>query len=135
MAQKSLAYTLKTILDDLPFSAGPEYQITLNPKYRSSLEEAVKLYNHSREDALSKVYDYNKVNQERSVEVEADFEEIAASCGVFSYALQDFAVEMKSYLHVLDGLKLEIEERPKGRTWDWLKVWRRKRKAETDFGM
>ncbi|KAI4170982.1 MAG: hypothetical protein LQ348_007010 [Seirophora lacunosa] len=118
---KSLAYTLKTILDDLPFSAGPEYQITLNPKYRSSLEEAVKLYNHSREDALSKVYDYNKVNQERSVEVEADFEEIAASCGVFSYALQDFAVEMKSYLHVLDGLKLEIEERPKGRTWDWLK--------------
>ncbi|KAI4114196.1 MAG: hypothetical protein LQ345_004986 [Seirophora villosa] len=130
---KSLAYTLKTTLDDLPFSAGPEYEITLNPKYRSSLEEAVKLYNHSREDALSKVYDYNKVNQERSVEVEADFEEIAASCGVFSYALQDFAVEMKSYLYVLDGLKLEIEERPKGRTWDWLKVWRRKRKAETDF--
>ncbi|KAL8654323.1 MAG: hypothetical protein Q9210_001560 [Variospora velana] len=132
---KSLAFTLREILDDLPFGAGPEYHVTLNPKYRSSLEEAVKLYNRSREDALSRVYHYNKVNEERSVDVEADFEEVAASCGVFSYALQDFAVEMKNYLNILDDLKLEREERPRGRTWDWLKVWRRSqaRKPQMDY--
>ncbi|KAL9016712.1 MAG: hypothetical protein Q9185_005949 [Variospora sp. 1 TL-2023] len=121
--------------DDLPFGAGPEYRVTLNPKYRLSLEEALKLYNRSREDALSRVYRYNKINEERSVDVEAHLEEIAASCGVFSYALQDFAVEMKYYLNILDDLKLESEERPKGRTWDWLKVWRRSqaRKPQMDY--
>ncbi|KAL8975334.1 MAG: hypothetical protein Q9197_000459 [Variospora fuerteventurae] len=121
--------------DDLPFGEGPEYRVTLNPKYRLSLEEALKLYNRSREDALSRVYRYNKINEERSVDVEAHFEEIAASCGVFSYALQDFAVEMKYYLDILDDLKLESEERPKGRTWDWLKVWRRSqaRKPPMDY--
>ncbi|KAL8981937.1 MAG: hypothetical protein Q9177_005427, partial [Variospora cf. flavescens] len=132
---KSLAFTLREILDDLPFGAGPEYHVTLNPKYRLSLEEALKLYNRSREDALSRVYRYTKINEERSVDVEAHFEEIAASCGVFSYALQDFAVEMKYYLNILDDLKLESEERPKGRTWDWLKVWRRSqaRKPPMDY--
>lgn len=137
MVQKSLAFTLREILDDLPFGEGPEYRVTLNPKYRLSLEEALKLYNRSREDALSRVYRYNKINEERSVDVEAHFEEIAASCGVFSYALQDFAVDMKYYLDILDDLKLEGEERPRGRTWDWLKVWRRTqaRKPPLDYGM
>ncbi|KAL9036143.1 MAG: hypothetical protein Q9180_004469 [Flavoplaca navasiana] len=32
---------------------------------------------------------------------------------------------MTMYLDVLDELKLEIEERPNGRTWNWLRFWRR----------
>ncbi|KAI4172160.1 MAG: hypothetical protein LQ343_003720 [Gyalolechia ehrenbergii] len=122
---KSLAFTLREMLDDLPFGPGPEYEVTVNARYTSSLEDAVELYSKSREDALSKIYGAEGINKQRSVEVEADFEEIAASCGVFSYALQDFANEMKTYLDILDKLKLEIEERPDGRTWDWLKFWRR----------
>ena len=58
------------------------------------------------------------------MEVEADFEEVAASCGYFSFSLLDFAHEMKVYLEILDDLKLEVEERPSGRTWNWLKFWR-----------
>ncbi|KAL8882615.1 MAG: hypothetical protein Q9198_000418 [Flavoplaca austrocitrina] len=81
--------------------------------------------------ALSKIYDTNKVDKEWSLDVEADYEEVAASCGVFSYALQDFANDMIMYLDVLDELKLEIEERPNGRTWNWLRFWRRKQ----DSGM
>lgn len=91
----------------------------------------MKLYNQSRQVALSKIYDTNKINKERSLDVEADFEDVAASCGVFSYALQDFANEMIMYLDVLDELKLEIEERPNGRTWNWLRFWRRRQ----DSGM
>ena len=85
----------------------------------------MRLYNQSRQVALSKIYDTNKVDKNWSLDVEADFEEVAASCGVFSYALQDFANEMTMYLDVLDELKLEIEERPNGRTWNWLRFWRR----------
>ncbi|KAL8772165.1 MAG: hypothetical protein Q9209_002600 [Squamulea sp. 1 TL-2023] len=124
---KSLAYTLREILDDLRFESSSSHQVTIDSHYKSSLEAAVELYSHSRRDALSKIYDTNKVNRNLSVGVEADFEEIAASCGVFSYALQDFANEMINYLDILDDLKLEIEERPNGRTWCWLKIWRRKR--------
>ena len=87
----------------------------------------MELYSHARENAISKIYNAEEVNKQRSVDVEADFEEIAASCGVFSYALQDFANEMKTYLGVLDDLKLQIEERPEGRTWAWLKFWQRYR--------
>ncbi|KAL8938613.1 MAG: hypothetical protein Q9216_003806 [Gyalolechia sp. 2 TL-2023] len=124
---KSLAFTLREILDDLPFGPGPEYEVTVNARYTSSLEDAIELYSQSREDAICKIYDAERINKQRSIEVEADFEEIAASCGVFSYALQDFAREMKIYLDVLDSLKLEIEERPDGRTWSWLKFWRQSR--------
>lgn len=120
----------------MPFSPGPRYQITVDAHYKSSLEDAVKLYSQSRQDALSKIYDHNEVNKQRSVDVEADFEEVAASCGVFSYALQDFANDMIAYLDILDDLRLEIEERPKGRTWAWLKVWQRNRRSteRTDSG-
>ncbi|KAL8701047.1 MAG: hypothetical protein Q9224_000685 [Gallowayella concinna] len=124
---KSLAYTLREILADLRFGPKSDHVVMIDSHYRSSLEAAIRLYSQSRQDALSKLYDTNEVNKEWSKDVEADFEEIAASCGVFSYALQDFANEMIIYLDILDELKLEIEERPRGRTWNWLKVWRRHR--------
>ena len=57
------------------------------------------------------------------MELEADFEEVAASCGYFSFSLLDFANETSVYLDLLDDLKLEVEERPYGRTWNWLKLW------------
>lgn len=58
------------------------------------------------------------------MEMVADFEEVAASCGYFSFSLQDLASEMKVYLSLLEDLKYEVEERPGGRTWSWLKFWR-----------
>ncbi|KAL8710815.1 MAG: hypothetical protein Q9220_004618 [cf. Caloplaca sp. 1 TL-2023] len=122
---KSLVYTISEILDDLPFSSGPEYQVTVNTRYKSSLKAAVELYSQSRQSGLVKIYNTSHVNKEWSLDVEADFEEIAASCGAFSYALQDFAGEMITYLDILDDLKLEIEERPNGKTWNWLKFWRK----------
>ncbi|KAL8723515.1 MAG: hypothetical protein Q9181_007274, partial [Wetmoreana brouardii] len=134
-SMKSLAYTLKQILDDVPFGPGPQYRVTVDTQYLSSLQDAVKLYSQSRQDALSKIYDHKQVNKRRSVAVEADFEEIAASCGVFSYALQDFANDTITYLDILEDLRFEIEERLKGRrTWDWLKVWRKSRRSETRSG-
>ena len=57
------------------------------------------------------------------MEVQADFEEVAASCGYFSFSLQDFANEMKAFLTILEDLKMETEHRPRGRTWAWLTPW------------
>ncbi len=121
-SQKSLAVTLKKILDELPYRANGD--IAVNAHFRTSLEDAVDLYTSSREEALGLLYRNKELTKADSSELEADYEEVAASCGYFSFSLLDFATEMKAYLELLDDLKLEVEERPDGRTWTWLKFWR-----------
>ena len=64
------------------------------------------------------------MNAARPMEMEADFEEVAASCGHFSFSLQDFAEEMRIYLDILDDLKLANEDLTRQRSWTWLKFWR-----------
>ena len=110
------------ILDELPFDS--QGRFTSNYHFTHSLDEAIRLYNTSRYEALDALYKTKELTQSSSMEMQADFEEVAASCGYFSFSLQDFANEMKAYLEILDDLKLEVEERPDGRSWTWLKFWR-----------
>ena len=84
---------------------------------------------------MSALYKTKELNTERPMETVADFEEVAASCGYFSFSLQDFANEMKVYLGLLEDLKDEIEHRPQGHTWKWLRFWRLfRRKSNGDAG-
>ena len=121
---------MRKLLDELPY--GPDGSIAVNAHFRISLDDAIELYTSSREEALSQLYKTKELTQPRPVELEADFEEVAASCGYFSFSLLDFANEMRAYLEILDDLKLEIEERPDGKTWDWLKVWHRIRGSKPE---
>ena len=130
--KKSLAVTLKQLLDELPYSSESDYRIAYNPHFSTSLSEAVAIYTKARGEALSLLYKNKELNTERPMEMVADFEEVAASCGYFSFSLQDFANEMKVYLGLLEDLKHEVEHRPCGRTWNWLKFWRFFRKAQKD---
>ncbi|RAL65876.1 hypothetical protein DID88_005539 [Monilinia fructigena] len=123
-SMKSLAYTLSQILDELPFAEGPDYRITINEHFRSSLAEALKLYSNARAQALKELYKSKELDKTRPESIEADFEEVAASCGHFSFNLQDFAAEMQNYLAILEELKEEVE-RPKHRSWKWLMFWRK----------
>lgn len=59
----------------------------------------------------------------QTLEVEADLEEVSASCGHFSFSLLEFGEELKVLLSILDELHLEVEERPNGKSWSWLKFW------------
>lgn len=114
--------TLRKLLDELPYA--PDGSIAVDSHFRTSLDNAIDLYKNSREEALSELYKTKELTKARPVEMEAAYEEVAASCGYFSFSLLDFANEMRVYLEILDDLKLEIEERPDGKTWNWLKVWR-----------
>ena len=124
-SMKSLAFTLREILEELPYGPAPDFKIAVNTNFRSSLTEAIQLFSKSRKEALELLYKNKELNAQRPVEIEADFEEVAASCGHFSFSLQDFAEEMRRYLDILDDLKLEVDERPDGRSWRWLKFWQR----------
>ena len=112
---------MRKLLDELPYA--PDGSVAVNAHFRTSLNDAIELYTSSREEALSQLYKTKDLTQSRPLEMQADIEEVAASCGYFSFSLLDFANEMRTYLEILDDLKLEMEERPDGKTWNWLKVW------------
>ncbi|KAF2012023.1 hypothetical protein BU24DRAFT_425842 [Aaosphaeria arxii CBS 175.79] len=121
---KSLAYTLREVLEELPFGPGPEYLIAINEHFRYSLVDANALFASARSEALAAVYKNKLSNKMGSVEVVADFEEVAASCGYFSSSLQDFAEDMVTFLDVLEELKENAHSFPKKRSWNWLRFWR-----------
>ncbi|KAL2023134.1 hypothetical protein VTK56DRAFT_3740 [Thermocarpiscus australiensis] len=121
-SMKSLAYTLSEILRDPPFGAAPEYEITINDHYRQSLTDALTLFNTARAHALQELYKTLELDRTRTESVQADFEEVAAACGHFSFSLQTFGEEMQKYLDVLDDLKFASQHRT--RSWYWLEWWR-----------
>jgi hypothetical protein len=123
-SMKSLTYTLKQILDELPCDPAPKYEIRVNANFSSSLTEAVNLYGCARKEALSMLYRSKDLAASRPEAIEADFEEVAAACGYFSISLLDFAEGVKDYLVLLEDLH---DTATMSRSWEWLKVWRRNR--------
>jgi Fusaric acid resistance protein-like/Aromatic acid exporter family member 2 len=132
-SMKSLAFTLKEILDERPFDRGSKHEVVVNSKLSSSLLRAIDLYTEARQEALKAVYDQKDLHRNRPIELEADWEEVAASCGHFSFSLLEVAEQVKEYLSILDELQLEVEERPAGRTWSWLKFWKAKTSSKSDI--
>ncbi|RMZ73633.1 Lactobacillus histidine kinase [Pyrenophora seminiperda CCB06] len=125
---KSLAYTLREVLSELPFGPGPEYNMAINEHFRHSLVDAKALFANARRDALSAVYKNKIPTRTSSAAVAADFEEVAASCGYFSSSLLDFAEDMVTFLDILEELKTNVNRHPRRRTYSWLKFWQRGRK-------
>jgi gas vesicle protein len=121
---KSLAYTVREVLDELPIGLGPDEALAINSHFRSSLVEATELFVTARREALALLYRNKIPSQTGSPAVAADFEEVAASCGYFGSALEDFAEDMVVFLGILEELK-EITNHHSKRTWGWLKFWRR----------
>jgi len=80
------------------------------------------LYNDARAEALKELYKSKELDRTRSPSIEADFEEVAASCGQFSFSLYDFGSEMQNLLSILEELK-EQTEYTKNRSWKWLRFW------------
>ncbi|KAH8900995.1 hypothetical protein GQ53DRAFT_834974 [Thozetella sp. PMI_491] len=122
-SMKSLAYTLSEVLRDPTFGSAPDYQITINDHFRPSLTDALGLFNAARRDALQELYRTIELGRTRPDKIQADFEEVAAACGHFSFSLQTFGEEMQKYLDVLDDLKHSSEHDT--RSWHWLRWWRR----------
>jgi hypothetical protein len=67
-----------------------------------------KLYSSARADALKELYRSKELDRERPESIEADFEEVAASCGHFSFSLLTLAEETARFLSILSDLNLGI---------------------------
>ncbi|KAF2819839.1 hypothetical protein CC86DRAFT_362211 [Ophiobolus disseminans] len=125
---KSLAYTLREVLSELPFGPGPEYHMAINEHFRHSLVDAKALFTNARREALSIVYKQRMPTKTGSAAVAADYEEVAASCGYFSSSLEDFAEDMVAFLDILEELKADVNQYPRRRTWTWVRFWHQGRK-------
>lgn len=122
---KSLAFTLKQILDELPFGhSDDETNIAINANFHTSLLQAIELFRSARREALDLLSKDKEIFKSHSLEGLADLEEIAASCGHFSFALVDFAEDLVTYLDILEDLKRELEKDSTSRSWQWLRFWR-----------
>lgn len=131
-SMRSLAYTMKEILDELPFNPDDCYRVSVNPRFELALERALDMYKKARADALKLVYSQKEMDKTRPPEVEADWEEAAACCGHFSFSLLEVAQQIKEFLHCLDELQVELEESPSPRSWSWLKYWQKRQKEPVE---
>ncbi|KAI0142263.1 ribosomal protein L19 [Xylariaceae sp. FL1272] len=119
-SMKSLVHTMAEMLKEPPFGAG-DSSLRLNDHFQHSLGDAVSLFNQARGKALEELYKTIETSRSNSESIQADFEEVAAACGHFSFSLLSFADEMKKYLDALEDLKYISDQ--KKRTWSWLKFW------------
>ncbi|KYK60691.1 60S ribosomal protein L19 [Drechmeria coniospora] len=120
-SMKSLVYTLSETIRESPFDKARSSKVVVNDRLRESLQDALRLYNNARRDALYELYKSIELGRSRSEKIQADIEEVAAACGHFSFTLMAVADEMDLYLDVLQDMKQTTEMH--GRSWRWLRFW------------
>lgn len=126
---------MKEIFNEIPFGPAPHYKVSVNNRLRTSLDRALDLYRESRQKTLKSLYQQTEALKLKTHEAEADLEEVSASCGHFSFSLLEFGEQLHELLAILDELQLETEERPGGRTWNWMKFWQAKRPETNASGV
>ncbi|CEJ93604.1 Putative 60s ribosomal protein l19 [[Torrubiella] hemipterigena] len=120
---ESLAESLVKVLSEPPFGEAPSYTVTVNNELRWQLTNRLSSFNLARADALEQLYQLMEQNKEISRSAQAEFEEIAAACGHFSFSLQSLGEEMQKYLDVIEDLR-DVTHL-KQRSWYWLMWWRK----------
>jgi hypothetical protein len=119
---KSLVHTMAEILNEPPYK-GPGAPVVLPEQFKDSLADAISLFNEARGKSLEELYKAIEFNKARPEYVQADFEEVAAACGHFSFSLLHFGDEMQRYLDAVDDLRYVTEQDK--RTWSWMLFWRK----------
>ncbi|TQV96420.1 60S ribosomal protein L19 [Cordyceps javanica] len=119
---QNLSGILCQVLTQMPFAGAPDYSIQTNDALREELTKRLEIFGNARTDALQGLY--CRIRQENdSGRPQIVLEEVAAACGHFSFTLQSFGEEMKTYLDVLEDLKHSYDR--KECSWRWLLWWRR----------
>lgn len=115
---KNYTNTLVTTLDGIPFKTGPKSD------YLPVTIRATESYSDAREKAIADLYKKTAVSREsREFQAAASEEAATASCGNFSYLLEEFGNELTNFLRILDQYKEVSLNSP--RSFEWLKFWKR----------
>jgi hypothetical protein len=100
------------MLNNLPFDETPRHRVSLHNQYRNSLKLACDLYSTAREEALTKLYSQDSFKDVPDFDEAVLEEAVAASCGNFSYVLEDLGDELKVFLDTLGEYSALTEGSP-----------------------
>jgi hypothetical protein len=120
-SMKSLVHTLSEILREPPWDT-PGSPGAVNENFKTSVADALSLFNSQRGKALEELYRTIELERLRPENVQADYEEVAAACGHFSFSLLSLGDEMQKYLDALDDLNYAVQQNR--RSWHFLKFWK-----------
>lgn len=115
---KNYISSIKVILNELPIE-------TVNGSCKSNClgdtVGATDLYSAAREEAIATLYKEQNFKKERDFHSAANEEGAAASCGNFSYLLEEFGYELIEFQHILARYQQVSQSTP--RSFNWLKFW------------
>jgi len=73
------------------------------------------------------LYQSDIITRDKDEDTAANQEEVAASCGHFSYSLEEFGREMEVFLDILKQMQAYQDQPTK--SWNWLKFWKKNKKS------
>lgn len=122
--------TIKLILAEIPFE-DINLTVSLQPRYMTSVVAATEKYSIAREKALEELYQSDIFTRERDFQSVANEEGAAASCGNFSYLLEEFGNELIQFMRIVDRYDSVTVLAP--RSYRWLKFWQRPRQRKEEI--
>lgn len=111
---------LNGVLSYLPFR-DTDHSVNLDPKYIPTISTATDVYSKQREKAIETIYN-DLGTDDLSADAQADQEGSAASCGNFSYLLEELGNELIAFMKTVDRYERELAL-PSPRTYSWINVW------------
>jgi hypothetical protein len=126
---KSFVFTMKEILNDNLYD---EKYIIKNivRQYSKSLSIAKGLFEKYQKRAIDNLYKQDIVVQSWGQDDKINQEEVAATCGNFSFSITQISTELEIFLSIMNSL-LEYNEDPT-KSINFLKIWKRGKKQIVD---
>ncbi|KAK9479292.1 Fusaric acid resistance protein-like-domain-containing protein [Lipomyces japonicus] len=123
---KSLTFTIKRILESIPFD-DETMEVYVNENYEQSLNMALEMYNIARTKALREIYSLdvfaNRTIGEGHDDLAIILEEVASTCGQFSHGLADLSKEVQGILEIMKDYKQYVGQ-GRQRSWWWIVFWK-----------
>ncbi|KAG6072501.1 hypothetical protein E4U16_005296 [Claviceps sp. LM84 group G4] len=121
-SMQGLTECISQVLHEPVFGGPPGHESRFDQGFRQILAGKLNIFILARVDALQHVYDLVAQRGSSHDGGHVALEQIAASCGHFSFSLQSFGQEMTKYLDKLEGLQRATDDSE--RSWEWLLWWR-----------
>lgn len=112
---------MEAIMNEMPFDLDKPHKILLHPQHAMELADAIERYSDVREKSLFEIYKQDSFINEPDFDVIANKEAEAASCGNFTYILEEVGNGLTEYIKILEDYQFASTEEHK---WSFGWVWK-----------
>lgn len=112
---------LENTMEELPFSAKSPYTVTFNRSRATAFADVLHRYSVTREKSLYRIYKQDNFVYDTDFDSIANKEAEAASCGNFSYILEDIGNGLTEFMRDLEAYQDVATDKSQPRTFSWMK--------------